>query len=138
MENLFAALNAVLSFVTPVSDFFWDFPKMFSLEEYPHTGILLTSHYRARRFRYLFHFPAWFCPGPAFQSRGPYACHEEKYQDRISPLAAFLSAMRVGPGNMIGVTVPLLPAVRGPFLDVDICIFRHGYSFHGRYAGPAF
>ena len=30
MENLFAALNAVLSFVTPVSDFFWDFPKMFS------------------------------------------------------------------------------------------------------------
>lgn len=29
LENLFAALNAVLSFVTPVSDFFWDFPKMF-------------------------------------------------------------------------------------------------------------
>lgn len=29
MEGLFAAVNAVLSFVTPVSDFFWDFPKMF-------------------------------------------------------------------------------------------------------------
>ena len=30
MESLFAAVNAVLSFVTPVSDFFWDFPKMFT------------------------------------------------------------------------------------------------------------
>ena len=30
MESLFAAVNAVLSFITPVSDFFWDFPKNFT------------------------------------------------------------------------------------------------------------
>ena len=29
MGSLLAAVNAILSFITPISDFFWDFPKNF-------------------------------------------------------------------------------------------------------------
>ena len=63
MESLFAAVNAVLSFITPVSDFFWDFPKNFT---WYHSGKFLTGHHCAGRFRALFHIPAWIYSGTVF------------------------------------------------------------------------
>ena len=61
MESLFAAVNAVLSFITPVSDFFWDFPKNFTwYQQIPILGNF------AGRFRALFHIPAWIYSGPVF------------------------------------------------------------------------
>ena len=50
----------------------------------------------------------------------------------ISPLASFFlsSAMRVGPGNILGVTGAIaVGGTGGPVLDVDICRFS-GWQLH--------
>ena len=56
MESLFAAVNAVLSFITPVSDFFWDFPKNFTwYQQIPILGnfsLAIISHSGLDLFRY--------------------------------------------------------------------------------------
>lgn len=46
----------------------------------------------------------------------------------VSPLAAFMlsAAMRVGPGNIIGVTGAISLGGRGNVLDVDFCITWNG------------
>ena len=51
----------------------------------------------------------------------------------ISPLASFFlsSAMRVGPGNILGVTGAIAVGGPGAVLDVDICVFRDGSCIHG-------
>ena len=66
MESLFAAVNAVLSFITPVSDFFWDFPKNYLVSADTDSGKFLTGHHCAGRFRALFHIPAWIYSGTVF------------------------------------------------------------------------
>ena len=107
MEQLFANINNVFAFVIPISDFFWDFPTnlpwykaipilgnfslavlcLFSAGIYftLRTGIIQLTHFRT----------------------GIQVLAQRKSHDAgISPLAAFLlsSAMRVGPGNILGVT----------------------------------
>ena len=49
----------------------------------------------------------------------------------ISPVAAFMlsSAMRVGPGNILGVTGAISVGAGGHLLDVGIRLFWHGYGF---------
>lgn len=107
MESLFAAVNAVLSFVTPVSDFFWDFPKMFTfwkqiplLGEFSlaiivlvGSGLYFTARLKAIQLR-------------KFGDGVRTIAQRRDIHTGISPLAAFClsTAMRVGPGNIIGVT----------------------------------
>lgn len=67
MEGLFAAVNAVLSFVTPVSDFFWDFPKMFGFwKAIPLLGQFSLAIIVLCRIRSVFHFPAQFYTDSVF------------------------------------------------------------------------
>lgn len=107
MDSLFAAVNSVLSFVVPVSDFFWDFPKMFSfwrniplLGEFSlavivlvGSGIYFTTRLRGIQIR-------------QFLPELHQLTVKSQVKTGISPLSAFFlsTAMRVGPGNIIGVT----------------------------------
>lgn len=107
MDSLFAAANAVLSFVIPVSDFFWDFPKMFGfwkaiplLGEFSLAVIVLVGS------GLYFTFRLKGIQVRKFKSGIHTIIQRRHIRTGISPLAAFClsTAMRVGPGNIIGVT----------------------------------
>lgn len=107
MENLFAALNAVLSFVTPVSDFFWDFPKMFGFwKDIPVLGSFSLAIIVLVGSGIYFTLRLGFVQIRQFMTGVRTLATRRSIHTGISPLAAFLlsTAMRVGPGNMIGVT----------------------------------
>ncbi len=122
MQQIFDAINHFFDFVTPVSDFFWDFPT--NMEWYasiPILGnfslavILLVGSgiYFSLRLRFI--QIAHFKQGIRILTRRKQA--ELSGADNttgISPLAAFFlsSAMRVGPGNILGVTGAI--SVGGP------------------------
>ena len=107
MQQIFEAINNFFKFVTPVSDFFWDFPTNFSwyaaipiLGNFSLAIILLVGsgiYFSIRTgFIQLTHF-----------RKGIRLLTKKKREDTgISSLAAFFlsSAMRVGPGNILGVT----------------------------------
>lgn len=115
MENVFAWINSVLRFVGPLSDFFWDVPTMVSwYHSIPLLGsfslaivVLVGSgiYFTLRLgFVQLTHFPQAIRLLTA----------KRQVETGISPVAAFLlsSAMRVGPGNILGVTGAI--SVGGP------------------------
>ena len=107
MENLFAALNAVLSFVTPVSDFFWDFPKMFGFwKDIPVLGSFSLAIIVLVGSGIYFTLRLGFVQIRQFMTGVRTLATRRSIHTGISPLAAFLlsTAMRVGPCNMIGVT----------------------------------
>ena len=115
MENLFAALNAVLSFVTPVSDFFWDFPKMFSFwKNIPILGSFSLAIIVLVGSGIYFTFRLGFIQVRLFRAGVHTLATKRSIKTGISPLTAFLlsTAMRVGPGNMIGVASAI--AAGGP------------------------
>ena len=114
MQALFDAVNAVCDKIQVVSDLFWDFPTNF--DWYANipilgnfslaiilligSGIFFTCQLRfiqVRKFRY-----------------GIRVLKEQKAKTGISPWASFLlsTAMRVGPGNILGVTGAI--SVGGP------------------------
>ncbi len=115
MEALFAAIDRMFEFVTPVSDWLWDFPANYSWwSQIPILGsfslavllLLGTGAYFTLRlgFVQLRHF-----------KEGVRAIAKKKSSSAgISPGAAFFlsTAMRVGPGNITGVTGAV--AVGGP------------------------
>ncbi|MBQ7918898.1 MAG: sodium:alanine symporter family protein [Lachnospiraceae bacterium] len=115
MQQIFEAINNFFKFVTPVSDFFWDFPTNLSwyanipiLGDFSLAIILLVGsgiYFSIRTgFIQLTHF-----------KRGINLLTQKKKEETgISSLAAFFlsSAMRVGPGNILGVTGAI--AVGGP------------------------
>ncbi len=107
MEGLIAAINHVFRFVTPVSDWIWDFPTNYSwwsgipiLGSFSLAVILLMGSGIYFTIRLCFVQAAYFRQGVRLIAR--------KRSDKtgISPGAAFFlsTAMRVGPGNIIGVT----------------------------------
>ena len=80
MENLFAALNAVLSFVTPVSDFFWDFPKMFSFwKNIPLLGSFSLAIIVLVGSGILLYHPPGLYPGEAVFRGRSYAGFQKKH-----------------------------------------------------------
>lgn len=107
MEGLFAAVNAVLSFVTPVSDFFWDFPKMFDFwKAIPLLGQFSLAIIVLVGSGLYFTFRLGFIQIQCFSRGVRTLMDNHSIRTGISPLAAFClsTAMRVGPGNIIGVT----------------------------------
>ena len=107
MQSLFDAINTVCSRIQVVSDLFWDFPANFSwYSSIPilgnfslaiilllGSGIYFTCKLRFIQVRYFRH--------------GLNVLKNSKAaQTGITPLAAFFlsTAMRVGPGNILGVT----------------------------------
>ena len=114
MQALFDAINSVCGKIQVISDLFWDFPTNFDwyasipiLGNFSlaiilliGSGIFFTIQLRfiqVRKFRY-----------------GLHVLKTTKAKTGISPLASFFlsTAMRVGPGNMLGVTGAI--SVGGP------------------------
>ncbi len=115
MESVFSAVNGVFSFIGPLSDFLWDFPTNlawysaipvlgnFSLAVIllVGSGIFFTCRLKFVQVRH-------------FKSGVRLLLNRQKAKTGISPFAAFClsSAMRVGPGNILGVTGAI--SVGGP------------------------
>ena len=118
MEGLFAAVNAVLSFVTPVSDFFWDFPKMFGFwKAIPLLGQFSLAIIVLVGSGLYFTFRLGFIQIQCFSRGVRTLMDNHSIRTGISPLAAFClsTAMRVGPGNIIGVTGAIAAGGPGRF-----------------------
>ena len=107
MSVFFEAINKFFEFIVPVADFLWDFPTNFQwyanipiLGKFTFAIILLvgTGIYFTIKTR--------FIQITGFKKGLKILVNSKASQTGISPLASFLlsSAMRVGPGNIMGVT----------------------------------
>ena len=115
MQGIFESINGIFSFVGPLSDFLWDFPTNFEW----YASIPLLGNFSFAIILLLgsgifFSFRLGFIQLTHFKKGVKTMTEKRKVEIGISPLAAFLlsSAMRVGPGNIIGVTGAI--AVGGP------------------------
>ena len=115
MQALFQSINSIFSFIGPLSDFLWDFPTNFEwyanipiLGNFSFAIILLVGS------GIFFSFKLGFMQVTHFKKGIDIMTEKRSVETGISPMAAFLlsSAMRVGPGNIIGVTGAI--AVGGP------------------------
>ena len=115
MQAIFESINNIFSFIGPLSDFLWDFPTNFEwyanipiLGNFSFAIILLVGS------GIFFSFRLDFIQITHFKKGIQIMTEKRTVQTGISPLAAFLlsSAMRVGPGNILGVTGAI--AVGGP------------------------
>lgn len=107
MQSLFDAINAVCSKIQVVSDLFWDFPSNFTW----YRSIPILGNFSLAIILLLGSGIYFSCRLKFIQVRRfGYGIHVLKtskaVQTGISPLAAFFlsTAMRVGPGNILGVT----------------------------------
>lgn len=115
MEQIFNAVNSVFSFVTPVSDFFWDFPANFSwYASIPILGNFSLAVILLMGSGIFFTIKTGFIQITHFKKGIKLLSKKKQEETGISSLAAFFlsSAMRVGPGNILGVTGAI--SVGGP------------------------
>jgi len=115
VEQVFEAINNVFRFVTPVSDFFWDFPTNFDwYSNIPIIGNFSLAIILLVGSGIFFSFRTGFIQVTHFKKGLKLLAERKKEETGISSLAAFFlsSAMRVGPGNILGVTGAI--AVGGP------------------------
>ncbi len=115
MQGIFEAINGIFAFVTPLSDFLWDFPTNF--EWYANIPVLGSISFAVLLLLgsgIYFSFRIGFMQVTYFKKGIKIMTEKRTVETGVSPLAAFLlsSAMRVGPGNIIGVTGAI--AVGGP------------------------
>ena len=115
MQAIFESINGIFSFIGPLSDFLWDFPTNFDwyasipvLGNFSFAIILLVGS------GIFFSFKLGFVQVTHFKKGIAIMTEKRSIETGISPMAAFLlsSAMRVGPGNILGVTGAI--AVGGP------------------------
>lgn len=107
MEQFFSAINNVFDFVTPVSDFFWDFPTNFSwYADLPILGNFSLAIILLVGSGIFFTLKTGFIQITHFGTGIRLLTQQKKEKIGLSSLTAFLlsSAMRVGPGNILGVT----------------------------------
>lgn len=115
MKAIFETINQVFSFVTPLSDFLWDFPTNFDwYANIPVLGNLSFAIILLMGSGLFFSFKLGFIQVSNFKRGVHILTEKRKVKTGVSPLAAFFlsTAMRVGPGNIIGVTGAI--AVGGP------------------------
>lgn len=115
MEHLFQAINNIFDFVIPVSDFFWDFPTNFSwYASIPILGNFSLAVILLIGSGIYFTLKTGFIQVTHFGKGIRILAQKKRDEIGISSLAAFFlsSAMRVGPGNILGVTGAI--AVGGP------------------------
>ena len=115
MQEVFQSINGIFSFIGPLSDFLWDFPTNFEW----YASIPLLGNFSFAIILLLgsglyFSFRLGFVQVKGFKKGLSIMTEKRTIDTGISPLAAFLlsSAMRVGPGNILGVTGAI--AVGGP------------------------
>ena len=115
MEDVFTWINSVLKFVGPLSDFFWDIPTMFGwYKNIPLLGSFSLAIFVLVGSGIYFTFRLHFIQLTHLSQAVGLLSKRKSAQTGISPLAAFMlsSAMRVGPGNILGVTGAI--SVGGP------------------------
>lgn len=115
MQGIFEWVNNIFSFITPVSDFLWDFPTNFDwYAKIPVLGNFSLAIILLLGSGMFFTFRLGFMQVTHFKRGVKIMAQKRSVKTGISPLAAFMlsSAMRVGPGNIIGVTGAI--AVGGP------------------------
>lgn len=107
MEQLFESINNVFRFVTPVSDFLWDFPTNFDwYANIPILGNFSLAIILLVGSGIFFTLKTGFIQITHFGKGIKLLTKRKQEETGISSLAAFFlsSAMRVGPGNILGVT----------------------------------
>lgn len=115
MEKIFDAVNQFFEFIVPISDFLWDFPT--NIEAYAAIPVLGNF---SLAVLVLFGSGIFFTVKTRFVQlrrfkEGVRIVLDRKVADTgISPFAAFMlgTAMRAGPGNIVGVTGAI--SVGGP------------------------
>lgn len=115
MQAVFEAINGIFSFIGPLSDFLWDFPTNFDwYKNIPLLGNFSFAIILLLGSGLYFSFKLGFIQVTYFKKGVKILTEKRAVETGISPLAAFFlsSAMRVGPGNIIGVTGAI--AVGGP------------------------
>lgn len=107
MERVFEAINGVFSFIGPLSDFLWDFPTNFEwYSSIPILGNISFAIILLLGSGIFFSFKIGFMQVTYFKKGIRSMTEKRTVETGISPLASFFlsSAMRVGPGNILGVT----------------------------------
>ena len=115
MKAIFEAINGVFNFIGPMSDFLWDFPTNFEwYAKIPILGNLSLAIILLVGSGLFFSFKLGFVQVTHFKKGVKTLVEKRNAKTGISPLASFFlsTAMRVGPGNIIGVTGAI--AVGGP------------------------
>ena len=107
MQAIFESINNIFSFIGPLSDFLWDFPtNMDWYASIPVLGNFSFAIILLLGSGIYFSFKLGFMQVTHFKKGIQIMTEKRSVDTGISPLAAFLlsSAMRVGPGNILGVT----------------------------------
>ena len=115
MEQIIQAINNFFDFVIPISDFFWDFPTNLSwYASIPVIGNFSLAIILLVGSGIWFSFRTGFIQVTHFKKGVTLLAKKKSEETGISSLASFMlsSAMRVGPGNILGVTGAI--AVGGP------------------------
>lgn len=115
MEAIFEFINNCFAFFGPLSDFLWEFPTNFEwYSGIPILGNLSFAIILLVGTGIYFSFKLGFIQVTNFKRGIKILTEKRSVKTGISPLAAFFlsTAMRVGPGNIIGVTGAI--AVGGP------------------------
>jgi len=107
MQSLFDAINLICSKIQIVSDLFWDFPTNFALyAKIPILGNFSLAIILLIGSGIYFSLRLGFVQVKRFGYGIRILKNSKKTKEGISPLASFFlsTAMRVGPGNILGVT----------------------------------
>ena len=115
MQSVFEAINSVFAFIGPLSDILWDFPTNFEwYRNIPILGNFSFAIILLLGSGIFFSFRLGFMQVTHFKKGVRILTEKRTSETGITPAAAFFlsSAMRVGPGNIIGVTGAI--AVGGP------------------------
>ena len=107
MNQIFDAVNNIFAFIVPISDFLWDFPKNINwYAQIPVLGNFSFSVLLLFGVGLYFSFSTRFVQVKRFWRSIKIVARRKATDTGISPFAAFMlsSAMRVGPGNIMGVT----------------------------------
>ena len=115
MKELLESLNSILAFIIPISDFLWDFPTNYSwYSNIPIIGNFSLAVILLVGSGIFFSVKTGFIQVTHFKKGIKLLSKKKSDETGISSLGAFLlsSAMRVGPGNILGVTGAI--SVGGP------------------------
>ena len=107
MDAIFESLNSIFKFITPVSDCIWDFPTNYSWwRSIPVLGNMTLAVMLLVGSGIFFTVRTGFIQVTHFKDGIRAIARKSADKRGISPAAAFFlsTAMRVGPGNIIGVT----------------------------------
>lgn len=115
MKAIFEAINSIFDFIGPLSDLLWEFPTNLNwYANLPLIGNLSLAIIVLVGSGLFFSFKLGFLQVTNFKKGVKILTTKRETKTGISPLTSFFlsTAMRVGPGNIIGVTGAI--AVGGP------------------------